>query len=88
VSGSDLKARLARAGRASADQVDAALSRLLERRVVLKIHGKYLALGVPGELPTLRGPDEAPGGWARVFGRPLAESVKIARETLAATVGR
>jgi ribosomal peptide maturation radical SAM protein 1 len=82
VAGPELRARLARDGSAAA--VDAALARLVERRLVLAVHGKYLALAIPGDVPVLHTREESPGGWLHVFDRPLAESLRTAVATLGA----
>ena len=80
VVGAELRARLARDG--SAEAVDAALARLVDRRLVLEVHGKFLGLAIPGEVPVLHTPEESPGGWLRVLDRPLSESLRTAVATL------
>jgi magnesium-protoporphyrin IX monomethyl ester (oxidative) cyclase len=86
VAAGSLRARLAREG-TPAGAVDAALARLVERQLVLPVHDKYLALGIPGDVPLLHAPEDSPGGWMHVLNRPLAESVKGALQALAAGGG-
>jgi hypothetical protein len=86
VAAGSLRARLAREG-TPAGAVDAALARLVERQLVLPVHDKYLALGIPGDVPLLHAPEDSPGGWMHVLNRPLADSVKGALETLGAGGG-
>ncbi len=73
----ELTRRLARPG-ADADAVRAALGRLVDQRLVLDLHGRYLALGVPGEQPPFHMPEDSPSGWLSTFAHPLAESVRRA----------
>ena len=60
----DLSEIRRRVGPADPDAVGWALARLEELRLVLRIHGKHLALAVPGELPSLVEPADFPGGSA------------------------
>jgi magnesium-protoporphyrin IX monomethyl ester (oxidative) cyclase len=77
--GAELARRLAPGG-ARAEAVHAALARLVDLRLVLALHGKYLALGVAGEQPPFHAPAESPGGWLRSLERPLVESLQRALE--------
>jgi magnesium-protoporphyrin IX monomethyl ester (oxidative) cyclase len=49
----------------AADEVDAALARLAERRLVLRLGNRWMALAVRGDVPALprRNEDGYPGGW-------------------------
>jgi magnesium-protoporphyrin IX monomethyl ester (oxidative) cyclase len=66
-----LRRRLAQDGGASPAAVDAAIARLQALGLVLDLHGRLIALGVPGDAPPLRGREEAPGGWVTEAGLPL-----------------
>jgi magnesium-protoporphyrin IX monomethyl ester (oxidative) cyclase len=54
-------------GAARAAAVDAALATLMARRLLLELHGRCLALAVPGELPILPEPTQFPGGNAEAL---------------------
>ena len=60
----DFRELVRRVGPAGSDAgaVRAALARLTALRLLLEIHGKYLALAVPGDLPCLVEPADFPGG--------------------------
>jgi len=60
----DLREVCRRLGPSGADApaVEAALERLVELRLVLNLKGRYLALAVPGDSPTLITDEEFPGG--------------------------
>lgn len=46
----------------SRDDVSAALEELIERKLILAVSGRYLALAVEGDIPTLDGMRHFPGG--------------------------
>jgi magnesium-protoporphyrin IX monomethyl ester (oxidative) cyclase len=48
-------------------EVEAALNRLAECKLVLALGGKYLALAIPGEMPTIPDHETLPGGWVQFF---------------------
>jgi ribosomal peptide maturation radical SAM protein 1 len=73
----ELTRRLAHAD-VHAEAVHAALLRLVDERLVLEVHGRWLALGVPGDQPAFHAPEDSPGGWLRSLERPLTESVRRA----------
>jgi len=75
VSRTELRARCAGAGGVTAGDVDAAVARLASRKLVLEVHGRLVALGVPGDVPLLRGREEAPGGWVEGANLPLTVAV-------------
>jgi hypothetical protein len=60
----DFRELCRRVGPAGSDAgaVRAALARLTALRLLLDVHGKYLALAVPGDLPCLVEPGDFPGG--------------------------
>lgn len=60
----DFRELCRRVGPAGSDAgaVRAALARLTALRLLLEVHGKYLALAVPGDLPCLVEPGDFPGG--------------------------
>jgi len=77
VTADELIRRLVRPG-VSAEAVRAALDRLADLRLVLELHGRWLALGVAGEQPAFHAREDSPGGWLRSLERPLAESIRRA----------
>ena len=76
----ELLRRLARDGDAarSPDAVRAVIARLVGLRVLLAVHGKYVALAVPGELPPIPGPEEFPGGHFEKFDRRTSRTLEEA----------
>ena len=59
----EFAARLSRDER----EVREALSRLVERKLVLALGDKYLALALAGEVPTIPELETLPGGWVEFF---------------------
>jgi hypothetical protein len=49
------------------EHVNVALASLTQRKLLLPLNGKHLALAVPGEMPIPFEPDELPGGWVDHF---------------------
>jgi ribosomal peptide maturation radical SAM protein 1 len=72
--------RIVRAGDPgrTAEAVRAALAQLIELKVLLAVHGKYLALAVPGEVPSVPGPEDFPGGHFEKFDRRTSPSLEEA----------
>ncbi len=60
ITGAELARRLGGA-------VEGALARLIAQKLLLSLHGRYLALAVAGDVPTPPDADELPGGHIRRF---------------------
>jgi magnesium-protoporphyrin IX monomethyl ester (oxidative) cyclase len=63
----ELRRRLGGGDPARAAAVEAAVAELKALCLLLEVHGRYLALAVPGELPTLPDPTQFPGGNAEAL---------------------
>jgi magnesium-protoporphyrin IX monomethyl ester (oxidative) cyclase len=57
------------------EAVRVAIARLLALKVLLEVHGRYVSLAVPGELPIVPGPEDFPGGHFEKFDRRSARSL-------------
>jgi ribosomal peptide maturation radical SAM protein 1 len=50
------------------------LASLVAKKLVLALGGKYLALAIPGETPTIPDHESLPGGWVQLFDPSFAPS--------------
>src|SRR5262249_23947828 len=62
--------------------VGAPTRRLDSLNLVLEVHGRLVTLGVPGDVPQLRGREEAPGGWVVDANLPLHVALERALSRL------
>jgi len=62
----------------SVDAVLASIARLADLKVLLHVHGRYLGLAVPGELPIIPGPEDFPGGHFEKFDRRRSRTLEEA----------
>jgi ribosomal peptide maturation radical SAM protein 1 len=60
------------------EAVRAAIARLCELKLLLHVHGKYLALAVGGDLPIIPDPEEFPGGYFEKFDRRTSATLEEA----------
>jgi magnesium-protoporphyrin IX monomethyl ester (oxidative) cyclase len=71
-------------GAATEAEVDAAIAGLESKAILLNTHGKFIALAVPGDMPSIKGRDQPPGGWTRGTDLPFHIAVARARAHLLA----
>lgn len=77
-----LRKRMGASGAATESEIEAAISSLVAKRIVVDIHGKLVALCIPDDVPELGGVEDAPGGWTVGLTEPLSVAIVRARERL------
>jgi ribosomal peptide maturation radical SAM protein 1 len=62
-------------------EIEEAIHSLDERKLILRVHGKILALALEGEIPSLPVPTEFPGGWFKTS-LPTRRTLEAAMDRL------